>query len=70
MTKIYRWCGKITLFTKIIKEKKLHQIEDDEKDNLKAEILKINKEKSILECELKLLREFIENQNNDEDRMN
>ena len=61
MTKIYRWCGKITLFTKTIKEKKTIQIEDDEKDNLKAEILKINKEKSVLECELELLRDHIEN---------
>ena len=51
------------------KKRKLHQIECDDKDNLKAEILKINKEKSVLECELELLRDHIENQNNDEDRM-
>ena len=51
-------------------KRKFHRIEDYEKDNLKAEILKSNKEKLILECELELLRDHIENQNNDEDKIN
>ena len=46
--------------------KKDHQIEDDENDNLKAEI-KNNNEKQPLEWEIEMLRQQIEEQENNED---
>ena len=48
-------------------KRKIHQIEDDEKDTLKAEIKKINNEKQALEWEIEMLRQHIEEQENNED---
>ena len=48
-------------------KRKIHQIEDDEKYTLKAEIKKINNEKQVLEWEIEMLRQHIEEQKNNED---